>query len=117
MVELGKMEDEIFKERKSRELRFREMDKARKRSRQLESYNAPSFMTQGQFAPHVRPFYLCTDYCLKLSSRYSQALGGQAPNAVTNPKQQAMDMRKEGLEWNKNKNSEGSCLTMILSIY
>jgi hypothetical protein len=53
MVELGKVEDEIFRERKSRELRFRAMDKARKRSRQLETDNAPAFMTRGQFAPNV----------------------------------------------------------------
>jgi 5'-3' exoribonuclease 2 len=57
MEELGKMEDAIFKERQSRELRFKAMNKAKKRREQLESEQAPAYLSKGQFAPHVRFFF------------------------------------------------------------
>ncbi len=53
MQELGKMEDAIFKERQSRELRFKAMNKAKRRRDNLESEQGPAWMTKGQFAPHV----------------------------------------------------------------
>ena len=34
-----------------------------------------------------------------------QALGGRdGPQAVSNPRQQSFEMRKQGMEWNKNGN-------------
>ena len=53
MQELGKMEDAIFKERQSRELRFKAMNKAKRRRDNLESEQGPAWMPRGQFAPHV----------------------------------------------------------------
>ena len=54
MEELGKVEDGIFRERQSRELRFKAMNKAKRRRDQLESEEAPAYLSRGQFAPHVR---------------------------------------------------------------
>ena len=58
MEQLGRVEDAIFKERQSRELRFKAMNKARRRQDQLESEQAPAYLTKGQFAPHVSCFFI-----------------------------------------------------------
>lgn len=83
MQELGKVEDVIFKERQSRELSFRARNKAKRRRERLESDKAPKWLPGGQFAP--------------------QALGGQREvEAVHGAKSEAMAMRKEGMEANRN---------------
>ena len=53
MQELGKMEDAIFKERQSREIRFKQMNKAKRRMDRMESDKGPAWTPGGQFAPHV----------------------------------------------------------------
>jgi len=80
MTELGKMEDNIFKERQRRELDFRARNKAKRRRERMEGQRQPRWMTEGQFAP--------------------QALGGGrrgGMEAVTNAKEQAYQMRREGM--------------------
>ena len=67
MQELGKMEDAIFKERQSRELRFKAMNKAKRRRDQCESERGPAWMTKGQFAPHVSFFFHIISVILNLS--------------------------------------------------
>lgn len=54
MSELGKMEDNIFKERQSRELSFRARNKANRKRNKMESDRAPKWVPGGQFAPTVR---------------------------------------------------------------
>ena len=51
MQELGKMEDAIFKERQSREIRFKQMNKSKRRMERSD--NGPAWTPGGQFAPHV----------------------------------------------------------------
>ena len=81
MQELGKAEDYIFKDRQKREIRFKEMNKAKRRRERLESDQAPKWLPGGQFAP--------------------QAVGGHV-EAVHGAKDEAIAMRKEGIEANKN---------------
>ena len=84
MLELGKVEDDIFKKRHRDDKAFKERMKAKRRREKLESDEAPAWLPKGQFAP--------------------QALGqGKGPiDAVTNAKAEAISMRQEGMEANKN---------------
>ena len=83
MQELGKMEDKIFKDRQNRELEFRARNKAKRRRERMESDRQPKWVPQGQFAP--------------------QALGGRGPvDAVTNAKEEAYNMRREGMAANRD---------------
>ena len=54
MQELGKMEDQIFKDRQDRELSFKARNKAKRRRERLEQNRAPKWVPEGQFAPMVR---------------------------------------------------------------
>ncbi len=54
MVELGKVEDQIFKDRQRRDLEFKERNKAKRRRDRIESDRAPKWVPQGQFAPQVK---------------------------------------------------------------
>lgn len=53
MSELGKAEDAIFKQRQQNELRFKQIQKNRKRQEAI-SYAKPKFLPGGQFAPMVK---------------------------------------------------------------
>ena len=80
------MEDRIFKDRQSRELSFRHRNKVKRRAEReaaKESDQAPAWMPGGQFAP--------------------QALGGRKEvEAVHGAKSEAIAMRQEGMQANKN---------------
>ena len=54
MQELGRMEDQIFKDRQSKEISFKARGKAMKRRKQLEQNRQPKWVPEGQFAPQVR---------------------------------------------------------------
>ena len=84
MQELGKVEDEIFKRRQQDDKAFKARMKAKRRRERLESDEAPAWLPRGQFAP--------------------QALGGgRGPvGAVTNAREEAISMRQEGMEANRN---------------
>ncbi len=75
---------QIFKERQRRELDFRARNKAKRRRERMESDRQPKWVPQGQFAP--------------------QALGGgRGPvGAVSNAKEEAYNMRREGMEANRD---------------
>lgn len=84
MQELGKVEDHIFKDRQRNEENFKARNKAKRRRERLErmeSDEAPKWLPRGQFAP--------------------QAVG-QHMDALTNVKAEAIAMRKEGMEANRN---------------
>lgn len=83
MTELGEAEDEIFKQRQERELNFkRRMKEKNKRMKmEAESEARPAWTPRGQFAP-VAP--------------------GQNVSAVRNAKQEAYNMRREGMEHRRN---------------
>ena len=53
MQELGKMEDQIFKDRQEKELSFKARNKAKRRREKLEQNCQPKFVSGGQFAPMV----------------------------------------------------------------
>ena len=84
MQELGKVEDDIFRKRRVDDQNFKARMKAKRRREKLESDEAPAWLPRGQFAP--------------------QALGGGrgAVGAVTNAKEEAIAMRQQGMEANKN---------------
>merc|ERR1712043_104931 len=79
MQELGKMEDQIFKDRQDKELSFKARNKAKRRRERLEQNRQPKWVPGGQFAP--------------------MPLGGGRHDVapVSNAKQEAMEMRKEGM--------------------
>ena len=69
MQELGKMEDQIFKDRQEKELSFKARNKAKRRREKLEQNCQPKFVSGGQFAPMVRKnvnstFYLELNFIL-----------------------------------------------------
>ncbi|XP_002741181.1 5'-3' exoribonuclease 2 [Saccoglossus kowalevskii] len=70
MTDLGEMEDGIFKKRRSDDVRFRNIQKERKKRNKRNS--APSFVPAGQYAPQP------------VSS---------SPSAISNPRQEAYQMR------------------------
>ena len=51
------MEDAIFKERQSREIRFKQMNKSKRRMERSDK--GPAWTPGGQFAPHVSPMENC----------------------------------------------------------
>ena len=53
MQELGKMEDQIFKDRQDKEQHFKARNKAKRRRERLEQNCAPKWVPEGQFAPMV----------------------------------------------------------------
>ena len=54
MQELGKMEDQIFKDRQSKELSFKARNKEKRRREKLfKQDHAPKWVPEGQFAPMV----------------------------------------------------------------
>ena len=53
MQELGKMEDQIFKDRQDKELGFKARNKAKRRRERLQQNRAPRWVPEGQFAPMV----------------------------------------------------------------
>ena len=53
MQDLGEMEDEIFKDRQSRELEFRRRNKQKKRREQDFQNRAPKWQPQGVCAPQA----------------------------------------------------------------
>ena len=53
MQDLGKMEDQIFKDRQSKELSFKARNKAKRRRERLEQNCQPKWVSGGQFAPMV----------------------------------------------------------------
>ena len=53
MQELGKMEDQIFKDRQDKELSFKARNKAKRRRERLEQNRQPKWVPGGQFAPMV----------------------------------------------------------------
>lgn len=72
---LGEVEDGIFKKRREDELEFRQRQKA-KRQRQDNSYTAPKWVPQGQFAP--QPIV-------------------NSPSPVHNARQEAYHMRQQSM--------------------
>ena len=56
MQDLGKMEDQIFKDRQSKELSFKARNKAKRRRERLEQNCQPKWVSGGQFAPMVISF-------------------------------------------------------------
>ncbi|KAL3873789.1 hypothetical protein ACJMK2_036874, partial [Sinanodonta woodiana] len=77
MSDLGEVEDEIFKKRRETELDFRRRDKEKKKRMRRNNDN-PRFIPRGQFAP--------------------QPLGRSGgPAAISNPRQQAYQMRTQGM--------------------
>jgi 5'-3' exoribonuclease 2 len=56
MQELGRVEDNIFRDRQRRELDFKARNKAKRRREALESHAQPKWIPQGQFAPMVITF-------------------------------------------------------------
>ena len=53
MQELGKMEDQIFKDRQDKELSFKARNKAKRHRERLQQNRAPRWVPEGQFAPMV----------------------------------------------------------------
>ena len=53
MQELGRMEDQIFKDRQDKELSFKARNKAKRRRERLEQNRQPKWVPEGQFAPMV----------------------------------------------------------------
>uniref|UniRef100_A0A2R5LC27 5'-3' exoribonuclease n=1 Tax=Ornithodoros turicata TaxID=34597 RepID=A0A2R5LC27_9ACAR len=95
MTELGEAEDEIFKQRQQRELGFKRRNKERKMQRKMEAESEarPAWTPRGQFAP-VAP--------------------GQNMSPVANAKQEAYNMRREGMEHRKNLSAGNTALESML---
>ncbi|KAK3752419.1 hypothetical protein QZH41_008621, partial [Actinostola sp. cb2023] len=90
LTELGLVEDEIFKKRQQDNIQFKQRMKARKeREKRQRQNSSPLWTPDGQFSPH--------------------ALGaGSNPGAVTSPRQQAYDMRKQGMNLTQNKSNQSA---------
>ena len=72
MQDLGKMEDQIFKDRQSKELSFKARNKAKRRRERLEQNCQPKWVSGGQFAPMVID-YLNVFTLIKLLCYYKSA--------------------------------------------
>lgn len=82
MTELGEAEDEIFKKRQTDDIRYK-MRTKRLQFNQHRPNNMMDFVQNTQFAP--------------------TPLGrGQGPSAISNPRQQAYNMRVAGMHSNSN---------------
>lgn len=83
MTELGEAEDEIFKRRQENELNFKRRLKEKKKRMKLEaeSESKPAWTPRGQFAP---------------------VAVGESVAAVQNAKNDAYNMRREGMEHRRN---------------
>ncbi|KAL3228860.1 hypothetical protein MRX96_023760 [Rhipicephalus microplus] len=88
MSELGEAEDEIFKRRQQNELNYkrREKEKKRRMKMEAESEARPAWTPGGQFAP---------------------VAVGQHVAPVQNARQEAHDMRRQGMEHRRNLSDGG----------
>uniref|UniRef100_T1J5Z8 5'-3' exoribonuclease n=1 Tax=Strigamia maritima TaxID=126957 RepID=T1J5Z8_STRMM len=76
LTDLGEVEDEIFKNRQEQELAFQRRQKDKKKRLKMQR-DRPAWTPRGQFAP--TPI-------------------GNTPNAVANPRQEAYQMRMQGMQ-------------------
>ena len=119
MQELGKMEDQIFKDRQDKELSFKARNKAKRRRERLEQNRQPKWVPEGQFAPQVnRPlnkqlnvipssfnigqqldsgFIKHLIFCIVYLHVKPLGGGRHEVASVSNAKQEAMEMRKQGM--------------------
>lgn len=94
MLELGKVEDEIFKNRQQRELQFKAREKAKKK-RMAYNEHKPNWnlVKDTQFAPKVNYFkvFIISNLIILLY----QAIGQE--KSITNARKEAYDIRKSGM--------------------
>ena len=69
MQELGRMEDQIFKDRQDKELSFKARNKAKRRRERLEQNRQPKWVPEGQFAPMVSK-HIPVMYCHYFNIKY-----------------------------------------------
>lgn len=94
MLELGKVEDEIFKTRQQKELQFKAREKAKKRREFNEHRPNWDLVKDTQFAPRVS-LCKCSSYLFNTSNSL-KAIGQQ--RSVSNAKKEAYDIRRAGMQ-------------------
>ncbi|XP_031572714.1 5'-3' exoribonuclease 2-like [Actinia tenebrosa] len=85
LQELGYVEDEIFKKRQQDNIAFKQRLKAKKDREKRQKMNGnPLWTPDGQFSPHALGF-------------------GTIPGAISSPRQQAFDMRRQGMNYTQDR--------------
>lgn len=95
MLELGKVEDEIFKTRQQKEIQFKAREKAKKRRTEFNEHRPNwNLVKDTQFAPRVSLFKYNSN-SLQEDIAF-QAIGQE--RSVSNAKKEAYDIRRAGMQ-------------------